>query len=108
MGSLITHKEAARMLQTVSAKRLRERDANGEWVFAPTQLARLQEKRGATIWMLREQVEEFIQRRDQALRDAVSKPAPRPIQVSAAEIAREMAAGRRSYARALRELARPG
>lgn len=111
VGDLITHKQAAAMIQTVTEKRLRERDANGEWVFAPDQLARYQEKpgaknlRGTTIWFLREQVEAFIERRNQAMREAVAKPAVRPIKVSADEIAREEAAGHRSYARALRELA---
>lgn len=104
MGTLITHKEAARMLQTVSEKRLREKDADDKWAFEPDALPRLQEKPGAKIWLLRETVEAFIARRDEALRAAV-KPPMRPIQVSAAEIEQAQARGHRGHARALRLLA---
>jgi hypothetical protein len=55
---LITHKEAAALIQIVSADTLRKRK-NGKYVWHP-ELTRYQEKVGATIWMSLEEVQRLV------------------------------------------------
>lgn len=55
---LITHKEAAALIQIVSADTLRKRK-NGKYVWHP-ELTRYQEKVGATIWMSLEEVQGLV------------------------------------------------
>lgn len=70
---LIKHTEAAAILK-INEKRLRERDRAGNWMNYP-ELGRCQEVKGGPIWMLSEQVEEYMRRREEKIKSVILKHA---------------------------------
>lgn len=83
MATTITHNEAAKRMG-VKEWRLRARKG-GQWCHYP-ELGRWQEAAGTTIYLSEEQVQRWIERRDQIFADAEKRIAPIQYQTSTAEL----------------------